>query len=173
MPSRPIRIIERAGHPQAERPVEVTQAACDLITVDVPTPAPAEAVSRPDTDGVATRRRHPLAVAAVKSVHTAIFLLELASIAWLTVSGLLGRRDRTVAVATGAIGLEIAVFLANDGVCPRTPLAERLGATRGGVSDIFLPDAVARTIPIWSTSLLVVAALLYARSAQRGPRGRW
>ena len=63
-------------------------------------------------------------------------------------------------------------FLANDGVCPLTPLAERLGATRGAVSDIFLPDAVARTIPIWSTALLVVAALLHARSALRAGGGR-
>lgn len=118
------------------------------------------------------RRRHPVAVAAVKTVHTAIFLLEFASIAWLAVSGLVGRRDRTVAGAAGAVGLEIAVFLANDGVCPLTPLAERLGATRGAVSDIFLPDAVARTIPIWSTALLVVAALLHARSALRAGGGR-
>lgn len=110
------------------------------------------------------RRRHPVAVAAVKTVHTAIFLLELASIAWLAVSGLIGRRDRTVAFATGAVGVEIAVFLANDGVCPLTPLAERLGSARGSVSDIFLPDAIARTIPIWSTALLLVAALLHARS---------
>lgn len=108
-----------------------------------------------------------LAVAAVKTVHTAIFLVELTSIGWLAVSGVSGRRDRTVAVAAGAVGVEIAVFLANDGVCPLTPLAERLGATRGSVSDIYLPDAVARTIPIWSTALLVMAGLLHARAALR------
>ena len=63
------------------------------------------------------------------------------------------------------------MFLANEGVCPLTPVAERLGASRGGVSDIFLPDAVARTIPIWSSALLVVAALLHARSAVRSEDG--
>lgn len=120
--------------------------------------------------GGAVSRRHPVDLAVVKTVHTVIFLLELASIAWLAVSGLVGRRDRTVAVATAAVGVEIAVFVANDGVCPLTPLAERLGATRGTVSDIFLPDALARSIPIWSTALLLVAAGLHARSALRDRR---
>lgn len=173
IPGARLQIIERAGHnPHAERPAEVIEAVGEFITADALTVPPPAAQSLGTAGGV-PRRAHPVAVATVKTVHTAIFLLELASIAWLAVSGLLGRRDRTVAVATGAVGLEIAVFLANDGVCPLTPLAERLGATRGTVSDIFLPGAVARTIPIWSTALLIVAALLHARSALRAPRGRW
>ena len=55
-------------------------------------------------------------------------------------------------------------FLANDGVCPITPMTERLGAADGSVSDIFLPGLAARTIPWWSTGLLVIAALLHVRS---------
>jgi hypothetical protein len=85
-------------------------------------------------------RPHPVAIFAVKTVHTAVFLVMLSSILWLAVSGLLRRRDRTVAVAAGLVAIEAAVFVANDGVCPLTPLTERLGATRGSVSDIFLPD---------------------------------
>ena len=174
IPGARLRIIERAGHnPHDERPDEVMEAVRDFITADAPTISPTTAEARPGNAGGLTRRRHPIAVAAVKTVHTAIFLLELASIAWLAVSGLVGRRDRTVAVATGAVGVEIAVFLANDGICPLTPLAERLGATRGSVSDIFLPDGVARTIPIWSTALLAVAALLHARSVLRDRGAPW
>lgn len=109
----------------------------------------------------------PVAVWVVKTVHTAIFGAELASIGWLVVSGLVGRRDRTVGLAAGAVAVEAAVFVANDHVCPLTPLAERLGATRGGVSDIFLPEVIARTIPVWSSALLVLAALLHARSMHR------
>jgi hypothetical protein len=115
-------------------------------------------------------RRHPLAVAAVKAVHTSIFLVELASIGWLVVSGLIGRRDRTVALAAAAVAAEAAVYWGNDRVCPLTPLTERLGATKGGVSDIFLPDAVARTIPIWSSALVVLAVLLHAHSAVQASR---
>lgn len=116
----------------------------------------------------AGRRR--LAVAVIKTVHTAIFLVELASIGWLVISGLLGRRDRTVSLAAGAVAAEAAVFCGNDRVCPLTPLTERLGAQRGAVSDIFLPDVVARTIPIWSSALIGLAALLHARAAVRALR---
>jgi hypothetical protein len=113
---------------------------------------------------------HPLAVIAIKAVHTAIFFAELSAILWLVISGMRGRRDRSVAVASGLVAIEAAVFVANDGVCPLTPLTERLGAARGSVSDIFLPHAVARTIPTWSTALLVLAGLLHARSVLAEPR---
>ena len=100
----------------------------------------------------------------MRAIHTAIFGVELAAIGWLVVSGFVGRRDRSVGLAALAVTAEAAVFIANDGVCPLTPLTERLGAERGSVSDIFLPDAVARTIPIWSSALLAVAVVTHARS---------
>jgi len=73
------------------------------------------------------------------------------------------RRDRSVAAAGALVAAESVVFLANRGTCPLTPLAEHYGARRGGVSDIFLPDGVARTIPIWATSGVVVAMALHLR----------
>jgi hypothetical protein len=103
----------------------------------------------------------------LKLAHTVIFAGELSAILWLVMSGLVGRRDRTVALAAVAVAAEAAVFLANDGVCPITPLTERMGATHGSVSDIFLPDAVARTIPIWSTGLLAIAGVLHLRGLTR------
>ena len=122
--------------------------------------------------GVRPSRPHPLAIVAVKLVHTAIFLVELASILWLVVSGVVGRRDRSVAVAAGLVAIEAGVFVANAGVCPLTPLTERLGASRGSVSDIFLPGPVARTIPVWSSALVVLAVVLHARSVSPGRRPR-
>ena len=103
----------------------------------------------------------------VQAVHTAVFWLELGSIIWLAVSGIVGRRDRTVAVAAALVAAEAVVWLANDRICPLTPLAERYGAASGSVSDIWLPDPVARTIPQWSTALLVLAAVLHLRAARR------
>ena len=111
-----------------------------------------------------------LELVLVKAVHTIVFLVELGAIVWLVVTGWLGRRDRTVRLAALAVAAESAVFVANDGVCPLTPLAERLGAANGGVSDIFLPAPLARTIPIWSTTLIAVAVLLHVRAAIRD---RW
>jgi hypothetical protein len=99
----------------------------------------------------------------IKAVHSAIFVVMLAAIGWLIATGLLGRRDRTVAVAGALVAAETVVFLTNGGTCPLTPLAERHGAARGGVSDIFLPEAIARTIPIWSGSLVAIAAVLHLR----------
>jgi len=103
----------------------------------------------------------------IKTVHSAVFLVELASILWLLATGLAGRRDRTVALAAAMVAGEAGVFVANSGVCPLTPLAERYGAVRGSVSDIFLPDIVARTIPIWASALVGLAVGLHARGVIR------
>ncbi len=110
-------------------------------------------------------------LAAIRGVHSAVFLVELASILWLVASGLIGRRDRSVAVAAALVAAEAAVFVTNDGVCPLTPLAERHGARRGSVSDIFLPDAIARTIPIWSSALVTLGVLLHVRGWWRERMG--
>ena len=48
------------------------------------------------------RRRHPVAIFAVRIVHTAVFGVELGSIGWLIVSALRRRQDRTVALAAAA-----------------------------------------------------------------------
>jgi hypothetical protein len=111
--------------------------------------------------------KSPPALIFIKAIHSLAFLAELTAIGWLLLSGLLGRRDRSVSVAAALVAAESGVFLANRGVCPLTPLAERHGAARGSVSDIFLPDVVARTIPIWATTLVAIAAALHARGAWR------
>lgn len=83
----------------------------------------------------------------MRTVHTLIFIGELRAIPWLVVTGLAGMRDRTVALAAAAVGAETAAFVITRGVCPLTPLSERLDGRVGSVSDISLPDRVARTIP--------------------------
>jgi hypothetical protein len=98
---------------------------------------------------------------AIRAVHSAVFLVELGAILWLVATGITGRRGRSVGLAAVLVAAESAVFVVNQGVCPLTPLAERHGAASGTVSDIFLPDAIARTIPIWATALVVVAAVLH------------
>ena len=101
---------------------------------------------------------------AIKTVHSAILLVMLGAIGWLVVTGARGRRDRSTAIAAALVGTEIAVYVANDRVCPLTPLAERHGARRGSVSDIWLPDVLARTLPAWSGSLVALAAALHVRA---------
>jgi hypothetical protein len=100
----------------------------------------------------------------IRAVHSAVFLVELWAILWLVLTGALGRGGRSVRVAGLLVAGESVVFVANRGVCPLTPLAERYGAEQGGVSDIFLPDALARTIPLWTIPLVVLGACLHARA---------
>jgi hypothetical protein len=103
----------------------------------------------------------------VRAVHSAVFWIELCEIGWLVITGLTGRRDRSVAVAAGLVAVEGAVWLANDRICPLTPLAECYRALSGSVSDIWLPDVVARTIPLWSIPLVGMASVLHVRNAWR------
>ncbi len=116
----------------------------------------------PMNELVVARRRRGL-LFSIRAVHSAVFLTMLSAIGWLLATGLAGRRDRSVVVAGSLVAAESVVFLANDGVCPLTPLAERFGAERGGVSDMFLPRSVAETIPIWATSLVVLGVALLVR----------
>jgi hypothetical protein len=113
-----------------------------------------------------------LKLGAVRAIHTVVFAVELTCIGWLVASGAAGRRDRTVGLAAGLVAAETAVWIANDRVCPLTPLAERLGAGRGSVSDIFLPAVAARTLPIWSSALVILAAGLHLRSVVGARRER-
>jgi hypothetical protein len=106
-------------------------------------------------------------VTLIRAVHSAVFWIELGAIGWLVATGVTGRRDRTVAVAAGLVAIEGAIWIGNDRVCPLTPLAERYGATSGSVSDIWLPDIAARTIPYWSIPLVVVGTLLHLRGSRR------
>ena len=110
---------------------------------------------------------HARRLFAVRAVHSVVFWVELLAIGWLVVTGFAGRRDRSVAVAAGLVAVEGAVWLGNDRICPLTPLAERYGALSGSVSDIWLPDVFARTIPQWSIPLVAIAALLHGRGVWR------
>jgi hypothetical protein len=65
---------------------------------------------------------------------------------------------------------ETAIFASNNQVCPLAPLAEELGAERGSVADIFLPEWASKRIPIVSGSILVLGLVLHALAWLRG---RW
>lgn len=84
--------------------------------------------------------RRPASLVAIKVAHTAIFFSILALIVLLTWDGLRGRPRRRTAIALGIAVSETAVYATNNQVCPLSPLAESLGAPRGSVTDIFLPD---------------------------------
>ena len=105
-----------------------------------------------------------LILVSIKTIHTVAFGVIAGSIGVVFADGLRGRpRRRTGVAAAIALG-ECAVFAANGFVCPLTPLAERYGAERGSVTDIFLPDVIARNLTWIATPILVTGLALNARS---------
>jgi hypothetical protein len=85
-----------------------------------------------------------------------------------------GRSGRRVAAAAAVVVGETVVFAGNGFRCPLTGLAERYGAEKGSVTDIYLPTWFAHNMPAIHAPLLVLMAYLHARNLRRSPApGRW
>ena len=109
----------------------------------------------------------PAALATIKAVHTVIFASVAAAILLFAWDGLRERPGRRGAAALAVALGETAVYLSNNQVCPLTPLAQELGAERGSVVDIFLPDWLSRRIPLLGGSALIIGLVLNLRTAFR------
>jgi hypothetical protein len=123
---------------------------------------------RPDAaqPAVAVRPR-PAVVVGIKTFHTLAWVSIESCVLYVLVAGLRGRTDRRVAIAGGIVGGEVLVFAGNGFRCPLTELAERYGAQRGSVTDIYLPKWFARNMPAIHTPLLVLMTYLHARNLRR------
>jgi hypothetical protein len=106
----------------------------------------------------------PAVLAAIKGIHTVIFASVGAAIAVFVWEGLRQRPGRRGTAALGVAVVEAVVYVSNNQVCPLTPLAEELGAERGSVADMFLPDWASRRIPIASVTALVIGLALNLRA---------
>ena len=116
-------------------------------------------------------RRWPLAIAAIKVLHSAAFFSIAGLIILFAWDGLRGRPSRRTAIAATVAIAESAVYASNNQVCPLTPLVEELGAESGTVTDIFLPEWLSVRIPPIFGSLLLVGLVLNGRSALGRRRG--
>jgi CBS domain containing-hemolysin-like protein len=100
----------------------------------------------------------------IKLVHTAIFWVLSSCVVYALFSGITARITTWTWIAVGAVILEGVVLLAFGGICPLTLLAERLGAERGSVADIFLPKWLAdRIFPICGTTYGVAVLVILVR----------
>jgi hypothetical protein len=109
--------------------------------------------------GVANRH---LTLLVIRLVHTVIFWVLSACVAYALFSGLADRITVWTWVAVGLLLVESVVLVAFRWTCPLTILAEQRGARRGEVADIFLPKWLAdRIFPICGT-LYGLALLLIA-----------
>jgi len=106
--------------------------------------------------------RMKMTIFRIKLVHTVIFWVLSLCVLYALFSGLADRVTpwTWVAILLGLV--ESVVLVAFRWTCPLTLLAERQGAVRGEVADIFLPKWFAdRIFPICGT-LYGVALILVA-----------
>ena len=98
----------------------------------------------------------------IKLVHTVIFWILSLCVLYALFSGAADRITAWTWVAIGLLLVESVVLVVSGWTCPLTILAERQGAPRGSVTDIFLPTWLAdRIFPICGTlygSALVLIA---------------
>ncbi len=102
--------------------------------------------------GTVSNARRRLGVIGIKSLHSLIYLVMSASILYVVVCGLVGRRDVWLAVAVGLVTLECLVYLGNRARCPLSDLAVRLGDDTGNdyLSDWICPRPwIRHTARIW------------------------
>jgi hypothetical protein len=118
-------------------------------------PVWSDRLTRPLASRIAERRR-PAALRAIKAIHSAAFALIAGCIVVFAWDAIRGRPGRRVTVTAGVAIGESLIYASNNQVCPLTPLAEALGAERGTVSDLYLPDAISERIPLLGGSALVV-----------------
>ncbi|MGE0040406.1 MAG: hypothetical protein AB7H88_06395 [Vicinamibacterales bacterium] len=103
-------------------------------------------------------------IVQIKLVHTLIFWVLSACVLFALWSGVADRITTWTWVAVGLVAVEGIVLAAAGWICPLTLLAERLGAERGSVSDIFLPKWFAdRIFPICGTTWAVALVLILFR----------
>lgn len=98
----------------------------------------------------------------IKVVHTVIFWVLSLCVVYALFSGAFDRVTVWTWVAVGLLLVESVVLGISGWICPLTILAEKQGAARGSVADLFLPKWFAdRIFPICGT-LYVVALILIA-----------
>jgi len=100
----------------------------------------------------------------IKLVHSIAFWILSACTVYALYSGIADRITPWTWVAVGLLLLESAVLAISGWRCPLTILAERRGALRGSVTDIFLPKVCADQIfPVCGTMYGVAIALILWR----------
>jgi len=82
-------------------------------------------------------------------------------------AGFAKRCDRREAIAAGVLASESLIFAVNGFRRQLTQVAERVGAGRGSVTDIYLPRWFAHRLPAIHIPLILVADYVHGRDLQR------
>jgi hypothetical protein len=106
----------------------------------------------------------PAALQAVKAVHTLAWFSIEACMVYVLYAGFARQSDRRAGIAAAVVTAESLIFAGNGFRCPLTPVAERLGAEKGSVTDIYLPRWLAHNLPAIHVPLIALAGYLHARN---------
>jgi hypothetical protein len=100
----------------------------------------------------------------IKLVHTIIFWILSLCTLYALFSGIADHITTWTWVAVFLLLVESVVLVVSGWTCPLTILAERQGALRGSVTDIFLPKWFAdRIFPVCGTMYAVAVVLILWR----------
>lgn len=116
-----------------------------------------------------TGRPESAKLAAVKLLHTVVWLFFVACIVGIPAAAALGE-FRWAAIFAALVGLECVVIALNRGRCPLTDVAGRYTSDRRDNFDIYLPLWLARHNKLIFGSLFLLGAL-YALAAWLSARG--
>jgi len=75
----------------------------------------------------------------IKSIHTLIFIFMSVCLLYVLYCGITKTYNWILYLTIGAIFVEGLALLLNRGRCPLTTLAEKYGAEKGTVTDMFCP----------------------------------
>ncbi len=98
----------------------------------------------------------------IKLIHTIIFFFMVSCLIYVLYCGLTKTYNWALLLAISAILINALSLLLNHGRCPLTTLAEKHGAEKGSVTDIFLPAWIARNVFRVSTVLFSTELVLLA-----------
>ena len=84
----------------------------------------------------------------------------IACLLYILYAGVARTFNRVLLIAIVAIFIEGGALIINKGRCPLTTLAEKYGAEKGSVADIFLPAIIARNAFKWSAVLFTAELIL-------------
>jgi hypothetical protein len=104
----------------------------------------------------------------IKSAHSIIFWWQVACLVYILYAVITATFNIILLIAIGSILLNGILLLLNHGRCPFTTLAEHQGAKRGSITDLFLPDWIARNIfrvslPLFILELGLLAIRYFSR----------
>jgi hypothetical protein len=109
-------------------------------------------------------------LAGVQLVHTLAWFSIESCMVFVLWTGFRRQSDRRAAIAAAVVATETLIFAANGFRCPLTQVAERFGAVRGSVTDIYLPRWLASNLPAIHVPLIMVGGYLHIRNGREHRR---